>query len=83
MILVMLVGVINSRRVISLQLIPYLECNQCTQHGLKNHFCHVVVDIHSFHCVISVQRLVHRFLSLTPTIAISLTDFPDWMVLCC
>jgi hypothetical protein len=50
----MLVGVINSRRVISLQLIPFLECNQNGQHGLKNHFRHVVVDIHSFHCVSSV-----------------------------
>jgi hypothetical protein len=49
MILVMLIQVINSRGVISLQLIPYLECNQCAQHVLKNHFRHVVVDIHSFH----------------------------------
>jgi hypothetical protein len=48
MILVMLVGVINTRR--ALELIPYIECNQSDQHGLNNHFGHVVVDIHSFHC---------------------------------
>jgi hypothetical protein len=49
MILVMLVGVINSRGTISLQLITFLECNKCAQHGLTNHFGHVVVLIHSFH----------------------------------
>jgi hypothetical protein len=49
MILVMLVAVINLRGTISLQLIPNLECNHCAQHGLTNHFGHVVVLIHSFH----------------------------------
>jgi hypothetical protein len=53
--LVMLAGVIYSRGAILLPLILYLDCNQCGQHGLKNHFGHVTVDIHSF---LSVSTLV-------------------------
>jgi hypothetical protein len=41
--------VINSSGAISLELIPYLDCNPSAQHDLNIHFGHIVVDIHSFH----------------------------------